>query len=358
MAAGKAALPADGTVLPSTSQPVTLTVQNAVTTQPSLPVSDTFEIATDSAFAHIVVTKTIPQSAGGQTSVTLDPLPPSTYFWHVRAGAGGAVVISAPGTFRIAAVLLAPAPVLPANGVRIGHLDQPVTLAVQNPTMPATVTVITDTFEVATDAAFTMVVASQTVPQGAGPQTSVTLSPLAGAVTYYWRVQVAATGAIGATTATASFLIGPPIVSGPYRLIIDGTPAAYCGASHFPHLFVFDGNVSVSTQGWLFALPPGDPQYGPDDLTLRVMLSGSHVMGSIVSNGSLTTNQQGGTGPHWVIKVSRSAEGSALPVDVSGLVKADGSVTGAFDGYLGVALASYGDNSECRATFPWSLTPR
>jgi len=55
-----------------------LTVQNAVTTKPSLPVSDTFEVATDSAFGHIAVTKTIPQSAGGQTSVTLDPLPPST----------------------------------------------------------------------------------------------------------------------------------------------------------------------------------------------------------------------------------------------------------------------------------------
>jgi hypothetical protein len=211
--AAKAVLPAAGSVIGTTSQPLTLTVQNATTSQPSVPVTDTFEVATDPAFVYIVLTKILPQSVGEQTSVTLDSLPPSIYYWRVRAAAGGAVVTSAAATFRIAPVLQAPVLALPANGVLIGYQDQPVTLAVQNPAMPPTVTIITDTFEVATDAAFTTVVSRRAVPQGPGAQTSVALSPLAGSAMYYWRVRATATDAMGATSATATFQIGPSILS-------------------------------------------------------------------------------------------------------------------------------------------------
>jgi hypothetical protein len=210
LAAAKAVLPVADAVIAGTTQPVTLTVQNAITTQSTGAVTDTFEVATEPAFSTIVATKSLPQSAGEQTSVTFDSLAPATYYWRVRASAGGAEVTSATKTFRIAAVLQAPALLLPANGFLIGS---PVTLSAQNPAMPPSVTAVTDTFEVATDAAFTNIVASTSVPQTAGEQTSVTLGPLVVSATYYWRVSAAATDAIGATSATSSFRIAAVLVT-------------------------------------------------------------------------------------------------------------------------------------------------
>jgi hypothetical protein len=358
MAAAKAVLPANGTVLASTSQPVTLTVQNAVTTQPTLPVSDTFEIATDSAFAHIVVTRTIPQSAGGQTSVTLDPLPPSTYFWRVRASAGGAVVTSTSGTFRIAAVLLAPLPALPANGILIGHLDQPVTLAVQNPAMPPTVTEITDTFDVATDTAFTAIVASTSVPQAIGARTSVTLSVLGGGATYYWRVRTAATDAIGVTSATAAFRIGPAIASGPYLLIFtvpydfDNT-AAGC---HLAPAFEFQlvGGLTSVAQTLVFTAPGLPGPYGPVSFgTMQLRFAASQVSGSIV--GCVGFNPAP-SGCDYFAHTDR--EYPRMPVDVTGSINpVDAHLTGSVDGYLLVSDIM-GERAHCHGTFPWSLAPR
>jgi hypothetical protein len=133
--AAKALLPAANTVIGTTSQPLTLTAQNAITSQPGVRVNDTFEVASDPAFGHVGVTKILLQSTGEQTSVILDSLPSSTYYWHVRASAGGAVVTSAAATFLIAPVLQAPVLALPANG-GIDYQDQPVALAAQNPAMP------------------------------------------------------------------------------------------------------------------------------------------------------------------------------------------------------------------------------
>jgi hypothetical protein len=80
--------PANGATIANTSQPITLTVGNAFVTEASTSVLYTFEVATDSAFASKVQTKTA--SAGnGQTSVVLDTLAGGlTYFWHARATGG------------------------------------------------------------------------------------------------------------------------------------------------------------------------------------------------------------------------------------------------------------------------------
>jgi hypothetical protein len=353
MAAAKAVFPADGTVLASTGQPVTLTAQNAVTTQPTLPVSDTFEVATESAFAHIVVTKTIPQGAGGQTSVTLDPLPPSTYYWRVRATAGGAVVTSTSGTFRIAAVLQAPVLVSPASGVLIGHLNQPIALVVQNPAPSPPVSGVIDSFDVATDAAFANVVVSKSVSPAAIGPTPLVLDPLPGSATYYWRVRVAATDAIGAVSGTASFRIGPALVSGPYRLTIAGSGTQ----------LTFDSTLTVSTQALVFFNPGSDGLHQiPDDLVLRLTLDADRVSGSVVSRlaypSSVAPNCCFPLGSIQV-HISKSAEyggNVATPVETSGSVNTDGRVTGAFDGYVAAEYI----NPLFRVTghFNWTLAPR
>ena len=73
-----------------------LLVDNGASTGGVL-VSDMFEVATDAAFTTLVVSKSLPQSAGGQTSLMLDPLPPATYYWRVRAAAGGSHHLSYSG---------------------------------------------------------------------------------------------------------------------------------------------------------------------------------------------------------------------------------------------------------------------
>jgi hypothetical protein len=360
LATAKPALPDTNTVIPSTSQPVTLTVQNAVTTQPTVPVTDTFELATDPAFPTIVATKSVPQSAGGQTSVALDPLPPATYYWRVRATAGGAVVTSAAGTFRIAAVLLAPFAYSPGSGVLIGDLDQPITLVAQNPTMPPSVTVVTDTFDVATDAAFTNILASQSVSQAPGAQTSVTLAPLTPGATYYWRVRAAAPGAIGAASATAMFRIGSALAAGQFRFTIDGSGAGACTnlTSNFAHQFAFDGDVTVNNQTLVFSKPALPSDFTPD-LTLRVNIQGHQASGSLVGS-AVTTNvpnpMLGYTSLEVFVSNAQSAR-PATPVSTLGRIDSSGSLSGTFTGYLGVYVP-YLDGGVCYATYPWSLGPR
>jgi hypothetical protein len=361
VSAAKAVLPGDGTVIAATNQPVTLTAQNAVTTS-SGPVTDTFEVATDQGFGKIVLTKSVSQSAGTQTSITLDPLAPATYYWRVRTSAGGAAVASATGTFRIAAVLLAPVPGLPANGVLIGNLNQPVTLSAQNPPPSPTVNSVTDTFDVATDGAFAHVVTSTAVPQSAGTQTSLTLNRLQAATLYYWRVRAAADGAIGAVSATASFMIGPAIMSGPYRLLIDGTASVcrnpyYVGNSNiFHYVYEFDSDLTLSDQTLLFTKPAVPFDFGPD-LTLRLALVGNRVSGSL-GGSSMTTNMpKTNLGEPLEVFVSRVINGLRMtPVDTSGSVNDDASIAGSFDGYIGVYVPHL-DGDTCLATFTWTLAP-
>ena len=84
----------------------------------------------------------------------LDPLPAGTYAWRVRAAAGDATVTSPTFTFNIAVALPPPVLVFPASALLIGHLNQPITLIVQNPVPSPPVSGITNSFDVATDSAF------------------------------------------------------------------------------------------------------------------------------------------------------------------------------------------------------------
>src|SRR5262245_7644666 len=70
-------------------QPVTLVIQNAVTTTSGTVY--TFEVATDAAFATKVQTKdNVAEGTAGLTTVKLDALAGGRdYFWRARATSGG-----------------------------------------------------------------------------------------------------------------------------------------------------------------------------------------------------------------------------------------------------------------------------
>src|SRR5579864_5262928 len=82
--------------------------------------------------------------------------------------------------------LVSPSPQSPADAAQIKFTDQPVTLTVKNAVSTGKAA-LTYTFQVASDAAFASIVFSQGgVVQGSGT-TSLQISKLAGAKSYFWR---------------------------------------------------------------------------------------------------------------------------------------------------------------------------
>jgi hypothetical protein len=358
--------PANAAQVEYHTQPLKLLVDNGASTGGVL-VSDMFEVATDAAFTTLVVSKSLPQSAGGQTSLMLDPLPAGTYSWRVRAAAGDTTVTSPTFTFNIAVALPPPVLVFPASAMLIGHLNQPITLIVQNPVPSPPVSGITNSFDVATDSAFADMVVSKSTPQRVNGPTTLVLDPLPPNTMYYWRVRSAASGAIGAVSATASFRIGPALVSGSYRLTIDTLLNFYPGCQPGSGTqFTFDGNLMLTTQTLVFTLPrASNPVATFNDLVLRLTLAADRVSGSIISNQSHPSSFAPSSGlPFVVVLISKSiaitsifyAPGDATPVDTAGSVSTNGRVTGAFDGYL--AAEYINPMFRCTGHFIWSLAPR
>src|SRR5689334_12219826 len=109
--------PANGASIPNSSQPITLTVENAFVTGAAEGVTYTFEIASDTTFAAVVQSKDVAQGAS-RTSVTLDALAPGRdYYWRVRTKNDDTVgVFTSPLLFKVGAAvtLQAPSPVTPA----------------------------------------------------------------------------------------------------------------------------------------------------------------------------------------------------------------------------------------------------
>jgi hypothetical protein len=352
--------PANAAQVEYHTQPVKLLVDNGAASGGVL-VSDTFEVATEAAFTTLVVSKSLPQSAGGQTSLMLDPLPAATYYWRVRAAAGDATVTSPTFTFNIAVALPPPVLVFPASGVLIGYLNQPISIIVQNSVPSPPVSGITNSLDVATDPAFANIVVSKNMPQSATGPTTLVLDPLPPNATYYWRVRVTASGAIGAVSATASFGIGPALVSGSYRLTIDTLLNYWNCQPGSGTQFTFDGNLALTTQTLVFTLPRVSISDAfTNDLVLRLTLAVNRVSGSIISNESHPTSFAPNPGfPGVWVLISKSIAyipGGATLVDTAGSVSADGRVTGAFDGYL--AAEYINPLFRCTGRFTWSLAPR
>ena len=129
----------------------------------------TFEVSTDSGFSTKAYSKTgVAAGASGQTSLTIDKIAAGTsYFWHARAEGGGTVgPFSAPRTFTIGPAIVIDSATLvsPISGAATGARP---TFTVTNAAHSGPVSAITYKFEIASSSAFSPVLVTATVPEGA-----------------------------------------------------------------------------------------------------------------------------------------------------------------------------------------------
>ncbi len=203
--------PAANQRVASDTQPLTLTVNNAVTNGVR-PLSYVFEIATDLGFTNKVFTKSgIPPGENGQTSLRLpDPLQSDRiYYWRVKAQDGANTGdFSPPMAFVLftPVVIGMPQPTSPANGATLTTL-QP-TLEVQNASVSGPATPIVYRFVVATDPGMGNVVMAEEAPAGNGRTSRVVPFPLQPATRYYWRAIAFDAGHQGPWSPIWSFVTG------------------------------------------------------------------------------------------------------------------------------------------------------
>lgn len=208
--APRGVLPAPNATVRYIDQPVTLSIANAVVTNPAGS-TYTFEVSNDTNFGTKVQTKAdIAEGASGQTSVKLDQLAGgSDYYWHARASSGGTVGVFGT-TYRFTVgppiVVSAATPVSPTSGAQVGSMP---TFTVTNAARSGPVGAITYGFEVSSSPAFSSNVLAVTVPEGSGGRTSYVSSvELPAQTTLFWRVTAtdAANGVSSPVSSTTSFV--------------------------------------------------------------------------------------------------------------------------------------------------------
>ena len=208
--APRGVLPAPNATVRYIDQPVTLSISNAVVTEPA-GTTYAFEVSTDTNFGAKVQTKAaIAEGASGQTSVKLDQLAGGAdYYWHARASSGGTV-----GTFGTTyrftvgppIVINAPTGVSPAAGA--GTVSMP-TFTVTNAPKTGPAGPVTYRFEVSPSPAFSPNVLDVTVPEGGGGRTSLVANvELPAETTLYWRATAAdvANGVSSPVSSTIAFV--------------------------------------------------------------------------------------------------------------------------------------------------------
>jgi hypothetical protein len=107
--------------------------------------------------------------------------------------------------------ITAPALVTPADAAKFRFAEQPLTLTIRNAAATGSGTV-TYTFQVASDAGFANVVATQDNVAEGGGQTSVKLASLAGQKDYFWRARANSNGLAGPFSKGRTFNVGPQVV--------------------------------------------------------------------------------------------------------------------------------------------------
>ena len=206
--APKAVAPSAGSQVPVSSQPVTLTVQNA-TTNGVRPLSYTFQLASDSQFSQMVFSQANVKPGSSQTSVTVSTTltAEQTYYWRAQALDGantGPYMATTSFTVYTPVVINAPTPVSPIGGAAV-TTTQP-TLAATNATHTGPVGALTYTFQLAQDQNFTTGLVSGSVAEGTSQTDFTPSSSLAASTTYYWRVQAADSSHTGPWSTVQSFV--------------------------------------------------------------------------------------------------------------------------------------------------------
>jgi hypothetical protein len=182
--------PAQGFKYKESQQPIKLIIENA-TSNGVRPVSYMFEVATDSGFTTKVYARSgVPQGDNNRTSVQIDRLDSSrSYYWRAKADDGANSSTFSASQFEILPkpVLNPPGPVSPINGDRAASRRP--TLTVNNSDRNAGVGTVSYEFQVATDQAFTKLVAAGISDEGGGQSSFTPNADLAVDTLHYWRAR-------------------------------------------------------------------------------------------------------------------------------------------------------------------------
>jgi hypothetical protein len=191
--------PAQGTKIPVTSQPISLTVINA-TTNGVRPLTYMFEVANDVNFTSLVYQRDNVAPGDGRTTWRLpDPLPTGrTYYWRARAGDGANTGdFSNPTRFDVftPVVIDRPIPISPVGNQTIDTLQpqfRTTNAPRSGPAGPMSYEV-----QVSDNAGFVNLFADWAFPET--PSTSSLTAPvsLANSKQYYWRIRAYETSVVG-----------------------------------------------------------------------------------------------------------------------------------------------------------------
>jgi hypothetical protein len=204
--------PATNLIIKYQDQPVTLTVQNAVATQPG-GTTYTFEVATDLGFANKVQTKDNVAEGSGSTSVRLDALAASKdYYWHVRAQSGGTTGVFGPTykfTMGAAIVINSPVPIAPLTGSQTSLRPA---FRVTNATKTGPAGPLTYRFEISNSANFSSVLITGVNSEGVNETGFVPSTDLPSGIGLFWRATAIDTtnGVSSTPSAVQSFTASQP----------------------------------------------------------------------------------------------------------------------------------------------------
>jgi hypothetical protein len=207
--------PAQGFKFKESEQPIRLVVRNA-TTNGVRPLSYTFEVSADSGFSTKVFSRSgVAPGSDNKTSVQIDRLDIGrAYYWRAWAADGANTGATATANFEIypKPAVSPPTAIAPINNELL-TTNTP-TIRVNNAQFVGPVGYLAYEFQVATDQAFTRLIAAGKVNEGNG-QTTFNSSPLVNGITAYWRVRASDAETSSAWTATQSFRTPAPPAPAP-----------------------------------------------------------------------------------------------------------------------------------------------
>jgi hypothetical protein len=210
--------PAVGARIPDEQQPITLTVANS-TSSGVRPLTYHFEVASDTGFSNVVVSKDgVPPGEGGKTSFKLPAplLSGRTYYWHARAEDGansgpysGAAVFSV----FTPVVIQAPALVSPVGGATVDSLQPK--FVINNAARTGPAGQMEYLIELSLSDTFASPLAAWVFDEQPNQSSFLTPISLTASTTYYWHVRAFEASSVGPFSAPASFKTPAPPPTAP-----------------------------------------------------------------------------------------------------------------------------------------------
>lgn len=208
--------PAQGFKYKESQQPIKLIIENATSTGVR-PITYMFEVATDADFNTKVYARSgVPPGEGGRTSVQIDRLDLGrAYYWRAKADDGANASQFSSSQFEVLPKPLLNAPGLASPGNNERVTSRRPTLSVKNSDRNAAVGSISYDFQVATDQAFTKIVAAGASGEQPGQTAFALTTDLANDLQHFWRARAGDGETTSAWAAPQTFRTPLPVVAPP-----------------------------------------------------------------------------------------------------------------------------------------------